>query len=232
MHDTKTRLKKYGVNTETDKDLAGLQTALAHVQRTRHIVLWHDHATVLGAGYVVVTVHVLYDEAVYLPDQELQDKVGEEIHKGYVQHHVEEPYIHIMAVSSSSKEEQASLVSDRVECLSDLSQITATNGVPVKDIMRFFKGDGPAQQFERGYQQGGYYKCGACLIHSSRIEGIAHAYTLKWCTVSDIQQVAIKEKFGQRSGVLEPFKFLSLDQIQQELRVRNIYHTSKTEKGS
>ena len=96
--------------------------------------------------------------------------------------------------------------------------------------MRFFKGDSPAQQFERGYQQGGYYKCGACLIHSSRVEDIAHACTKKWCTVSDIQQIAIKGKFGRQSGVLEPFKFLSLDQVQQELRVRNIYHTSKTKK--
>ena len=185
----------------------------------------------MGTGYVLVTIHVLYDEAVHLTDQEFQDKVGEAIHKGYVQHHIEEPYICIMAVSSSSKEDQASLIPDRVECLSDLAQmITATNGVPVKDTIRFFKGDSPAQQFERGYQQGGYYKCGACLIHSSRVEDIAHACTQKWCTVSDIQQIAIKGKFGRQSGVLEPFKFLSLDQVQQELRVHNIYHTSKTKK--
>ena len=92
----------------------------------------------------------------------------------------------------------------------------------------FFKGDSPAQQFERGYQQGGYYKCGACLIHSSRIEDIAHAYAQKWCTVSDIQDIATKGKFGRQSGVLEPFKSLSIDQLQQELRVRDIYHTSKT----
>lgn len=103
----------------------------------------------MGTGYVLVTIHVLYDEAVHLTDQEFQDKVGEAIHKGYVQHHIEEPYIYIMAVSSSSKEDQASLIPDRVECLSDLAQmITATNGVPVKDIMRFFKGDSSAQQFE------------------------------------------------------------------------------------
>ena len=97
-----------------------------------------------------------------------------------------------MAVSSSSKEDQASLIPARVECLSDLTQTTtATNGAPIKDILRFFKGDSPAQEFERGYQQGGYYKCGACLIHSPRIEDIAHAYAQKWCTVSDIQQIAI-----------------------------------------
>ena len=35
--------------------------------------------------------------------------------------------------------------------MSDLTQtITATNGVHIKDVMRFFKDDSPAQQFERG----------------------------------------------------------------------------------
>ena len=117
--------------------------------------------------------------------------------------------------------------------MSELVQtITAVNGAPIQDVLRFFNGDSPTQQFEQGYQQGGYYKCGACLIHSSRIEDIAHAYAQKWCTVSDIQEIAIKGKFGCQAGILEPFKSLSVDQIQQELRVRNVYHTSKTKKDT
>ena len=35
-------------------------------------------------SYILVTVHALYDEAVYLSDQEYQEKVGQAIHKGYV----------------------------------------------------------------------------------------------------------------------------------------------------
>ena len=183
---------------------------------------------VLGPRYILVTVHALYDEAVYLSDQEYQEKVGQAIHKGYAQHHIEEPYVYIMAASSSSKEDQASLIPDRVECLSDLAQIImANNGASITDVLHFFKGDSPARQFEQGYQQGGHYKCGACLIHSSRIEDIAHAYTQKWCTLFDIQEIAIGGKFGHQSGVLEPFKTLSIDQLQQELRMRDIYHTKK-----
>ena len=57
-----------------------------------------------------------------------------------------------MAASSSSKEDQASLIPDRVECLSDLAQtIMANNGASIKHVLQFFKGDSPAQQFERGH---------------------------------------------------------------------------------
>ena len=45
---------------------------------------------------------------------------------------------------------------DRVECLLDMAEpLTASNGVSIDDEMRFFKGNSPAQQFERGTQQGG-----------------------------------------------------------------------------
>ena len=64
-----TQLRKHEINIEANTDLAWLQNVLSQTQRTRHLVLWHDHATVLGSGYILVTVHVLYDEAVYLSDQ-------------------------------------------------------------------------------------------------------------------------------------------------------------------
>lgn len=100
----KVQLTKCGVSIEASMNLESLQDALSQIQRTRHLVIWHDHATVLGSGYILVTVHALYDEAVYLSDQEYQEKVGQAIHKGYVQHHIEEPYTYIMAASSSSKD--------------------------------------------------------------------------------------------------------------------------------
>ena len=49
--------------------------------------------------------------------------------------------------------------------------------------------------------------------------------------VSDIQEIAIKGKIGCQAGILEPFKSLSIDQI-QELRVHNVHHTSKTIKDA
>jgi hypothetical protein len=40
--------------------------------------------------------------------------------------------------------------------------LVASNGITITDTMRFFCGDKPAQQFERGTQIGGTYKCGSC----------------------------------------------------------------------
>ena len=62
--------------------------------------------------------------------------------------------IHMIAPSTSSGDDQLSLVGDRIECLKEMSQsLTASNGVNITDTMRFFCGDKPAQQFERGTQE-------------------------------------------------------------------------------
>ena len=69
----------------------------------------------------------------------------------------------MIAPSASSLSDQLALVADRLECLQEIANtVFAPNGVPITDKMRFFCGDKPAQQFERGTQVGGAYKCGGC----------------------------------------------------------------------
>ena len=68
--------------------------------------------------------------------------------------------MYMICAGSSTHEDQAALLQDRVDCLHSLhEQITASNGLKITDKLRFFAGDHPAQQFERGTQQGGKYKC-------------------------------------------------------------------------
>lgn len=43
-------------------------------------------------------------------------------------------------------------------------EISTSNGLKITDKLRFFVGDHPAQQFERGTQQGGKFKCGGCGV--------------------------------------------------------------------
>ena len=80
-----------------------------------------------------------------------------------IQSLVEEPMIYMIAPCSFSPVDQLALVGDRLECLQELSlPVKASNGIEVNDCLRFLCGDKPAQQFERGTQIGGIYKCGGC----------------------------------------------------------------------
>ena len=41
------------------------------LQRSHALALWHDHSTILGSGYILITVHVLYDMAVLKSSDEV-----------------------------------------------------------------------------------------------------------------------------------------------------------------
>ena len=43
---------------------------IKELQRTHTLALWHNHATLLGLGIVMVTVHVVYDQAVFYTQSE------------------------------------------------------------------------------------------------------------------------------------------------------------------
>ena len=51
--------------------------------------------------------------------------------------------------------------------------LVVSNGVTITDTMRFFCGDKPAQQFERGTQIGGTYKCGSCGCVDTMMQDLA-----------------------------------------------------------
>ncbi len=110
-----------------------LNKLIKRIERTRTIACWHDHSTILGKGYVLVTTKVVYDPAVF---KDLQDV--------NTQAFIEEPEIHIIAMSSSSIEDQAALIEDRLDCIREtkLPLETKTN-ITIKDILTFFMGDKP-----------------------------------------------------------------------------------------
>ncbi|KAL5491925.1 hypothetical protein EMCRGX_G017300 [Ephydatia muelleri] len=66
-----------------------------------------------------------------------------------LQSEVEDSDLYLIAINPSTIEDQASIIPDRV----DLKEpILSTAGIPVQDVLRFFTGDHPAAQFERGTQ--------------------------------------------------------------------------------
>ena len=193
--------------TETSQSTDELRERLKSIQRSRSLLLWHDHATLLGSGYIMVTVSVLYDPAVFLSIEEYKAKTGKQVDN--LQQIIEEQHIHMLALGSSSVSDQLALIGDRVDCLVELeATIQSSRGVKLSDTLRFFTGDKPAQSFERGTQQGGHYKCGGCGVKSSMIGDLAHSLQCKRRSLKDLQSLILAGKYGSKASCSKPFENL------------------------
>ena len=213
--------RKFDFPIEANAQADQLRHLVAKYQRQRSLVIWHDHATVLNSGFIMVTVRILYDHAVFFTNEEYQQKYHQNID---VQSEIEQPEIHMLALSSSSIEDQAALLPERVACLHDLSTtIKASNGVPITDRLHFFIGDKPAAQFERGTQIGGTYKCGGCGCKDTMMDDQAHALRCNLWSVRDLQNIAVSGTFGKQPNILKPFDQLLVAQLKQELLARKHY---------
>ena len=69
-------------------------------------------------------------------------------------------------------------------------------GIEVHDTLRFFTGDHPATDFEKGTQQGGTYPCGGCGINVDMIDDPSHALRLPTRSLQELQTIATAGKFG------------------------------------
>ena len=68
--------------------------------------MWQDHSTILGHGYVLITVKVFYDTAVLKTESELQG------HQSFpnLQSLIKEPEIYILVMTSSCIDDQAAFL--------------------------------------------------------------------------------------------------------------------------
>lgn len=57
-------------------------------QKTRTLAIRHDHATMLSRGYLLITINVIYNEAVFVTQSEIQDT---NLTSSMLQHYIEEP---------------------------------------------------------------------------------------------------------------------------------------------
>ncbi|KAL5509921.1 hypothetical protein EMCRGX_G005368 [Ephydatia muelleri] len=218
-------LKQNQEHQFADMEITELRAKVKSLQRNRHLVMWHDHGTILGQGYIFITVKVIYDTSVFFRKDEYSLNCTLNL-----QGTIEKPEVHVIGIASSSHEDQAALIPERVSCLRTLnSPIMTTAGIPINDTVRFFAGDGPARNFERGVQQGGTIRCGACGIQTSMTSDIAHALTLKWRTLQEQQDIIIAGKFGKMS-TLKPFENLRKAELELELAQRGITFPKKTNK--
>ena len=98
-------------------------------------------------------------------------------------------------------------------------------GVPIKDEMKFCKGDGLSLEFESGNQRGGHYYCSGCKIHANRTYELDHAFRCPYITLQERQQMVLKWRLGlQRSLALHPKPFANLkkEDLKVELLERGL----------
>ena len=208
-----------------------LRGQIKQLQRNRTLSMWHDHSTVLQTGYILFAVWVVYDTAVFYTQNHWASLSP---HNGSVniQSLVEEPVIYMIAPSSSSPADQLALVGDRTECLKEMTDPIATSDgrVHIQDCLRFFCGDKPAQQFERGTQIGGAYKCGGCGCKDVVMMDLAHALYCSWRSLTDLQELVLAGKLGNKPGCLKPFHNLKISDLRDELHARGVETDGKSKK--
>ena len=73
----------------------------------------------------MITVHTLYDKVVHLSDKEYYTKTRQKVN---VQSEVEQPEVHMLVLGSSSVEDQAAVISDRLECIQEVANPLTTQG--------------------------------------------------------------------------------------------------------
>ena len=63
------------------------------------------------------------------------------------------------------------------ECLQQIEDSVMTeSGLVIHDVLRFFHGDRPAQQYEGGHKQEGTYSCVGCGAKTARFDDFAYCH--------------------------------------------------------
>jgi len=74
--------------------LTKMRNKLKALERTRHMIIWHDHSTVANHGHLLFMVSILYDPAFHLTSEEYKFKTGKLVD---IQEEVESPQVYIIA---------------------------------------------------------------------------------------------------------------------------------------
>ena len=143
-----------------------------------------------------------------------------------VQASVEKPFLHILARSPSS--DQQLLYTD--ESLQDILQIqqslTTNDGIKVYDVIRAFKGDHPASQFESGQQKEETHPCHGCSIYINCAKSIPHSFKRK--TISSNNRIVkihlsiSSEDRLRRNDTIKLYNKLDLPNLTAEHQQRNL----------
>lgn len=108
-------LKQFHEPVDDSENMIHIRHRIKVLQRHRHLAMWHDHGTILGEGYIFITVKVIYDPAAFLTKEEV-DPHNPNLN---IQGIIEKPEVHMIGLSGFAHMQQALLIQDRVSCLKE-----------------------------------------------------------------------------------------------------------------
>ena len=133
-------------------NLKKLSKKLKQLERTRYFACCHDSSSSNNHRHLLTTIKSMYDAAWLFTDDKYYLKYKRQVN---VQTGVEKPHFYILACCPSNN--QQILYSE--EGTSDILEINeplqSCNGLEIYDVLKTFKRDSFALQFESGHQRGG-----------------------------------------------------------------------------
>ena len=202
-------------------DIEKIKETLKKFQRQRHLIMWHDGSTISNHGHVLFIVAEVYDKAIHYTDEQVLKNTGKKID---VQSTIEKPEIYILARCPPSSQLTA-YSETRMEDLKELCKGLSFRNTEIVDVMRFFKANGPACQFEAGHQKGGHYFCWTCDIHYSHVKDNVYSSYRKIYSYQDRQKKIIKTSGSRRrskGGNVKLYDKLEKDELTRELVERDV----------
>ena len=99
-----------------------------------------------------------------------------------------------------------------------------SSGIEITDVMRFFHGDGPQQEFESGEQKGGNAGCSACGSDARKYFHLSVSLSKPYLSQTDHLKKVLQGPAGRprRNGGLKPFKDLLLEELKEECYARGL----------
>ena len=194
-----------------------LLNSLKHWERTRHLMIWSDHSSIMNHGHILLTVNTIYDPAFYYTSQELGGKDVQEM--------VEKPQIYLLARCRDTTEDQLLYSDTRLDDIQQLTtEITSSHKVPIKDICRMFHGDHPSQEVESGEQIGGNFGCCGCTGAAALYYDHVASLRAPQITLEERRRKVTSGAAGRerRNGGVNPFQNMSKDELIRECKSRNL----------
>lgn len=215
------RLKQLGEDKGAEC-VSSKKEKLKEIERKRHLMVWADSSTLLNHGHLLLTVNAVYDEALYYTNDEMKDRGQESID---VQSLVERPHVYILGRCGSSEVKQLAYINTRKACLQTLDATVATlNGIQITEVMRFFHGDGPQQEFEAGEQRGGNAGCASCSGDARLYKNLAVSLSRPHLSLPERLTKVLQGPAGRqkRNGGIKLFIDLRVEELKRECAARGL----------